>query len=64
MARGLLLLLALLACADAAHSRHRAGRRAAGADQRPPERSLPGHTRFDLERADITAFVEHMARWA
>ncbi len=25
-----------------------------------PEHALPGHTRFDLERADIAAFVEHM----
>ncbi len=27
----------------------------------PVERVLPGHTRFDLDRADITAFVEHLA---
>jgi len=27
----------------------------------PAERTLPGHARFDLERADIAAFVERMA---
>ena len=36
----------------------------AGAQSEPattaPERTLPGHTRFDLERADIAAFVSHM----
>jgi len=26
----------------------------------PPERVVAGHTRFDLERADITVFVDHL----
>jgi membrane-bound lytic murein transglycosylase B len=33
----------------------------APADKPPVERTLPGHARFDLERADITAFVDRMA---
>jgi membrane-bound lytic murein transglycosylase B len=56
MPRGLLLLL-LCALAPAL--------RAAPALAQPdspatPEHTLPGHTRFDLGRADIAAFVEHM----
>ena len=31
------------------------------AEATPPERVLPGHTRFDLDRADIGAFVDRLA---
>ncbi len=58
IARGLLLLLALLPALTLALPNV-----SVDAQSEPTttlELSLPGITRFDLERADISAFVEHM----
>ena len=65
MARAPLPILALLGAlaASAVTPPSAAGARSgapAQAEPAPTERTLPGHARFDLERADITAFVEHM----
>lgn len=48
------LLLAAIAATQLGAGAHAADASAA------PARTLPGHTRFDLERADIGAFVTHM----
>jgi peptidoglycan lytic transglycosylase B len=59
MPRSLLLLLALLPALILAPRPA-----SAGVHSKPsttPEHSPPGRTRFDLERTDIAAFVDHMA---
>jgi membrane-bound lytic murein transglycosylase B len=59
MPRGLLIHLALLPVLTLAL--RPASASTPSEPPTPAERTLPGHTRFDLERADIAAFVEHMA---
>ena len=57
--RAPLLPLALLGALYCATALPAAGAREA--PETPPlERTLPGHSRFDLERPEITAFVEHL----
>jgi membrane-bound lytic murein transglycosylase B len=59
MHRGVLALFALLIALSCERSPA-----AVAAPPEPastPERVLPGRTRFDLERTDIVAFVDHMA---
>ena len=65
MARCPLSILALFGALAAGAITQPAAARArseapAQAEPAPAERVLPGHSRFDLERPDITAFVDHM----